>query len=164
MAALAGALAVFSSCSMQPVSLPPSGEVTPAPAPDFTLPDVEGRAFSLAEQKGNVVLINFWATWCAPCRRELPMFQALQNQYQDKGFRMVGISLDENNEKVVPPFLKNMGINYTNLLGDGQIEKTYGPIEGLPTSIIVDRQGQIRYKATGSYPREWFEKSIAALL
>jgi thiol-disulfide isomerase/thioredoxin len=151
------------SCRQQ-VSVPMGGEVKPVPAPDFTLPDLEGRAVSLKDHAGKVVLIDFWATWCAPCRKELPMFQALQNQFRDRGFEVIGISLDEESEKVVPPFIKTVGINYTNLLGDDDIAELYGPIAGIPTFVLVDRDGKIRRRATGTFPREMFEKWITELL
>jgi thiol-disulfide isomerase/thioredoxin len=161
MIALTIACAAMLACQ---VSVPDSGQIAPVKAPDFTLPDLEGRAVRLADHSGKVILIDFWTTWCAPCRKELPMFQALQNQFRDKGFEVIGISLDENPEKVVPDFIKEVGVSYTNLLGNTEIEELYGPIEGIPTFVLVDREGTIRRKATGTYPREAFEEWILELL
>jgi len=155
-------LAVIAAISCQP--LQPGSEVKPVPAPNFTLPDIDGRAVSLSDHKGKVVLIDFWATWCIPCRMEMPMLQALHNEFREKGFEVIGISVDENPSKVVPSFIKDVGLNYTNLLGNEEIARLYGPIEGIPTFVLIDREGKIRRRGTGGRPREAFEKWIMELL
>src|SRR5206468_1390324 len=121
-------------------------------APDFTLPDLDGKPVSLSTYQGKVVVLDFWATWCPPCREELPHFQTLHTQYRDKGFEILGIAMDENAADVVPGFLKDRNIKYTNLLADGKIEELYGPIAGLPTTFIIDRHGTIRKQITGGSP------------
>lgn len=135
-------------------------------APDFTLPDIEGRPVSLSSYQGKVVLIDFWATWCPPCREELPLFQELHNEYRDKGFEIVGISMDENAADVVPGFLERRNIKFTNLLADARIEELYGPIVGLPTTFLIDREGTIRRHITGAgaSTREDIESAIRELL
>jgi thiol-disulfide isomerase/thioredoxin len=158
-------IVLFSAGCPGQVSVPgEDGQVTPVKAPNFTLPDVEGRAVSLSDKSGKVVLIDFWATWCAPCRREMPVFQSLQDEYRDRGFEVIGISLDENAATAVPPFIKESGIRYTNLIGNDDIEKLYGPIEGIPTFVIIDKEGKIRRRGTGAVPRESLEAWITELL
>ncbi len=134
------------------------------PAPDFTLPDVQGRSVTLSEHKGKVVIVDFWATWCAPCLKELPVFQQLQDTYRDKGLQVIGISVDDNPAEVVPDFLKDLGITYTNLMGDEKVTDLYAPIEGIPTIFVIDRDGQIRRKAVGAVPKDKVEAWINELL
>ncbi len=154
-------LAVIAAISCQP--LQPGSEVKPVPAPNFTLPDIDGRAVSLSDHKGKVVLIDFWATWCIPCRMEMPMLQALHNEFRDRGFEVIGISVDDNPSKV-PSFIRDTGLNYTNLLINEDVVRQYGPIEGIPTFVLIDREGKIRRRGTGGRPRESFEKWIMELL
>lgn len=104
----------------------------------------DGSTFLLSNQRGNVVLINFWATWCAPCRVEIPDLIALQDEFGDAGLHVVGISLDLDGFDVVRPFSEEFGINYDMLVDDGSIAESIGGIYALPTSVIVDKQGHIR--------------------
>ena len=92
------------------------------------------------------------------------MFQAMQNKFHEQGLEIIGISVDDNAEDVVPQFLSKLGIKYTNLLGDETIEQLYGPLMGIPTFVLIDREGLIRRKEAGSFPREVFEKWITELL
>lgn len=132
-------------------------------APDFTLPDIDGRPVSLSKYQGKVVVLDFWASWCAPCVHELPVFQQLHDQYRDKGFEMVGIVLSDDNPDVAG-FLRKNEIRYTNLLGDEKIQDLYGPITGFPTTFIIDRSGKIREHFTGGQRRETIEGAIKQLL
>jgi peroxiredoxin len=145
---------------------PPSDTRVGSKAPDFTLPDLEGKPFSLSSYGGKVVLLDFWATWCPPCREEMPMFQELHNLYRERGFEVVGISLDENAADIVPGFLRDRNIRYTNLLSDARVEDLYGPIVGLPTHFIIDREGTIRRQFTGGgiATRGEIESTIRELL
>src|SRR5262249_23160592 len=122
-------------------------------APDFTLPDVEGRPVSFSNYQGKVVVLDFWATWCAPCVHELPVFQELHEAYRDKGFEIVGINVEDDNPDVAG-FLKKNQIHYTNLLGNDKIQELYGPLTGFPTTFIIDRSGTIREHYTGGQRRE----------
>ena len=132
-------------------------------APDFTLPDIEGRPVSLSHYQGKVVVLDFWASWCAPCIHELPVFQKLHNKYRNKGFEVVGINLADDNPNVAG-FLREKKISYTNLIGNDKVQVLYGPITGFPTTLIIDRQGTIREHFVGGRPREVIEGAIRNLL
>ena len=153
-------LLLAAACTIEP----PSDLRIGKQAPDFTLPDMDGKPVSLSAYQGKVVMLDFWATWCAPCRAELHFFLGLHDQYRDKGFEIVGISMDENAADVVPGFLRDQKINYTNLLGDAKVDELYGPISGLPTTFIIDRKGTIRRRFTGAPPGDVIESAVRELL
>ena len=132
-------------------------------AADFTLPDIDGRPVSLSKYQGKVVVLDFWASWCAPCVAELPVFQSLQEKYSDKGFAILGVNVSDENPDVAA-FLRSKSIRYTNLLGDQRIQDLYGPISGFPTTFIIDREGTIREQFIGGRPREVIEGVISSLL
>lgn len=118
-------------------------------APDFTLPDADGNSFRLSEHRGEVVVLNFWATWCPPCRAEIPGFIELQNDLREKGVRFVGISLDEEGFDAVLPYAEKRGINYDLVVDNGRVARLYGGIESIPTTYLIDRSGRIRYEHSG---------------
>jgi cytochrome c biogenesis protein CcmG/thiol:disulfide interchange protein DsbE len=127
-------------------------------APDFTLEDLNGKKVKLSDFKGKVVIINFWATWCPPCKAEIPDFIELYKTYQKKGLVILGIALD-NKEKVVK-FVKDNGINYPVLMGNQEVSNLYGGISGIPTSFVVDRKGIIKNVFVGLRSKEVFEQNI----
>ncbi|HEY9188239.1 MAG TPA: TlpA disulfide reductase family protein [Ignavibacteria bacterium] len=127
-------------------------------APDFTLEDLNGKNVKLSDFKGKVVIINFWATWCPPCKAEIPDFIELYKTYQKKGLVILGIALD-NKEKVVK-FVKDNGINYPILMGNQEVSNLYGGISGIPTSFVVDRKGIIKNVFVGLRSKEVFEQNI----
>ena len=133
-------------------------------APDFTLKSVNGKVVHLHDYKGKVVLVNFWATWCPPCRAELPSLSRVYDGLKKKGFVILGVSLDENPAATVPSFLASfrkehkVQMDYPILVGDEQVADDYGGIRGIPTTFIVDRKGFIRQKFIG--PPGEDEKSI----
>ncbi|NQT33107.1 MAG: TlpA family protein disulfide reductase [Candidatus Omnitrophica bacterium] len=137
----------------------PSGSAQ-AMAPDFTLKDLEGNPFSLSNVKGKVVILDFWATWCPPCRMEIPHFQALSTEYKDKGLVVIGIALDDGGAAVVGPFAKSNGVTYPILIGNQQVAAAYGGIRGIPTTFIIDRKGRIVEKYVGYRDKEVFESAI----
>ena len=110
-----------------------------------------------------MIVLDFWASWCAPCIHELPVFQSLQDLYREKGLEMVGINISDDNPDVAG-FLRKNEIRYTNLLGDDKVGDLYGPITGFPTTFIIDREGTIREHFTGGRPREALEDVIKQLL
>ncbi len=132
-------------------------------APDFMLSDMNGDMREIADFKGKVVIINFWATWCPPCREEIPHLIELYEEYRDKGLEIIGISLDWNAKRVAGPFIEENGINYTVLLGDDNISDLYDVVS-IPTSYILDREGGIVKKYIGYRDKEVFEKKIEELL
>ena len=131
------------------------GEVGTA-APSFTLPDLDGRSVSLSDFSGKVVVVNFWATWCPPCRAEVPDFVRFQSKYRDRGLAFVGLSLDAGGARDVRPFVEDNNVNYTMLLGNDDIARAYGGVEGIPTSFLIDRKGRIVQRFQGyTDPRIW---------
>lgn len=141
-------------------SLPPT-EVAGA-APAFTLPDLNGRPVSLSSFRGKIVVLNFWATWCPPCKREIPDFIDLQSAYGPKGLQIVGVALDEPD--AVKEFVAQSRMNYPVLLGTNDIAQRYGGIKGIPTTFIIDKNGKIINMFEGFRPKEVFKKEIQKLL
>jgi cytochrome c biogenesis protein CcmG/thiol:disulfide interchange protein DsbE len=131
-------------------------------APLFTLTALDGNSISLAEFKGKVVIINFWASWCGPCKREVPDFVLLQSQYGASGLQIVGIALDE--EKPVRAYASSVGINYPILFGNDDVSRAYGGVEALPTTFIIDRDGTIIHRFVGYQEKSVFENVIRKLL
>ncbi|MFN3429489.1 MAG: peroxiredoxin family protein [Candidatus Sericytochromatia bacterium] len=138
---------------------------TGRPAPNFSLPDYKtGKPIQLSDYRGKVVLVNFWATWCPPCRREIPDFIRVQNTLRGKGFEIVGISLDEGGAEAVAPFAMEMGINYAVALGNEQVVASYGGIRGIPTSFLIDRQGRLVRTYPGMIDERTLRAAVEALL
>jgi peroxiredoxin len=133
-------------------------------APDFALTDLSGKTVRLADFKGEIVLLDFWATWCGPCRREIPDLIQLQKQYADKGFTILGISLDEEGAAVVKPFAREFGINYPLVIASPQVTAAYGGIQAVPTAFPVDRDGRILQIFVGGQDKSDFEQAIRSAL
>lgn len=134
-------------------------------APDFSLPTVPGGStVKLSDYKGKVVLVNFWATWCPPCREEIPDFIKVRDSLNAKGFEIIGIAMDEGGAKVVAPFAKEYGITYPLVLGNQQVTRSYGGIRGIPTSFLVDRDGKIVQKWVGMISEETLTEAVTAVL
>lgn len=135
------------------------------PAPlDFTLKDMHGQDVHLASFKGKVILINFWATWCPPCKAEIPGLIELQEQYADD-LVVLGVSIDDSAEKLVP-FVEEYGMNYPALVGLGHDDMldAYGPLWGIPVSVIIDREGVVAVRHALMATKEQFEHEITPLL
>jgi peroxiredoxin len=115
------------------------------PAPDFTLTDSNGAKVKLADYRGKVVLLNFWATWCGPCQVEIPWFQEFQQQYKSKGFEVLGVSMDDDGWSAVKPYIAAHKLNYRILLGDDSVAQLYGGLEALPTTFMIDREGKFAF-------------------
>ena len=133
------------------------------PAPDFSLQALNGTPLRLSEYKGKVVLVNFWATWCDPCRREIPRFVDLQKKYAHRGFQVVGISLDDDT-KAVPPFYQEFKMNYPVAIGDEKLAESFGNVLGLPVNFLIDRDGRIAARHLGEARFPELENEIRALL
>jgi thiol-disulfide isomerase/thioredoxin len=111
-----------------------------------------------------VVILDFWATWCGPCRLEIPHFVEMQRKYGAQGLAVVGLSLDEDGANAVGPFVKKHDVNYTMLLARKEIADLYGGVVGIPTTFVLDRQGRIVKKFIGAMPPETFEDAVRPLL
>ncbi len=135
------------------------------PAPAFKLKDPKGLAVKLADFKGKVVLLNFWATWCTPCAEEIPWFIEFQKTYKDKGFEVLGVSVDEKGWKVVNQYLAEAGkaINYTIVLDDLHISEKYA-VETMPKTLMIDRDGKVAQVHNGLVDKAETEKEIQTLL
>ena len=141
----------------------PSCDATGKAKLDFVLKDKFNAPVHMAEYKGKVVLLNFWATWCGPCKQEIPEFVELYDRYKDKGLVIVGISIDDSAEQL-QAFTKEWRMQYPVLQMRPEIEDEYGPFYGIPTSFIVTRDGSICIKHLGPATKEQFEREIKALL
>lgn len=134
-------------------------------APNFTLPAVEGGSKALADYRGKVVMLNFWATWCGPCKREIPDFIELQNEYRDDGFEILGVSLDQPGEEAnVAQFVKQIGINYDIVHGNGEVAQAYGGVRSIPTTFLIDRDGNVVSSKVGLQPKSVWAEEIQKLL
>ncbi len=133
-------------------------------APEFTLLDMDGTRTSLSDFKGKVIILDFWATWCPPCRAEIPHFVELYSEYRKKGLEVIGVSLDSNPEKALLPFIEEYKINYTMLIGNRDVTDSYGGVISIPTTFVIDREGNIRKKYLGYRDKSVFEKDIEELL
>jgi peroxiredoxin len=132
-------------------------------APNFSLHDLDGKPLGLANYRGNVVLLNFWATWCAPCRDEIPHFVEFQDKYRKQGFQVIGISMDDGPQPV-REFYKEFKLNYPVALGTAQVAEAYGGVLGLPVTFLIGRDGGVAAKYVGEVPLQAVEKEIDSQL
>jgi len=133
-------------------------------APDFSLKDLNGGICRLADLRGRVVLLNFFATWCGPCRQEIPDFVRLYEGFKDKGLEIIGVSLDQEGEAVLRPFIEHYRISYPILLGTTEVVLDYGGIKGIPTTFLIDHNGIISNYFVGLRPGYVIEESVRKLL
>ena len=133
-------------------------------APDWSLKDLNGKEISFSQLKGKVVIVDFWATWCPPCRAEIPGFVELYKKYEKDGLVIVGMSLDEKGASVVKPFVKKQKMNYPVVLADDKIADAFGGVKSIPSTFIINRKGQIVQQHVGFADKKEFEKEIKALL
>lgn len=134
------------------------------PAPDFSLRDGDGRTVRLSDYRGKVVLLNFWATWCGPCKIEIPWFVDFERRHKDRGFSVIGVSMDDDGWQAVKPFVNRLGVNYRVVLGDDRVSEAYGGVEALPTTFLIDREGNIAAVHVGLAGKDDFEDGIEQLL
>ncbi len=149
---------------VQPADAKEGVTSTRKPAPDFQLTDLKGNPLVLSSLQGKVVLLDFWATWCPPCREEMPHFKELYAAYRGQGLEIVGVALDQGGEEVVRPFAQKNGVLYPIAIGNSRLTQAYGGIRGIPTTFLIDKKGRIAAKFVGYRPKEIFESQIKALL
>ncbi|SMO32477.1 TlpA disulfide reductase family protein [Fodinibius sediminis] len=149
---------------LDPYSAPLYPAQNQAEAKDFKVQLVNGESFELSAQKGKVVLLNIWATWCAPCHEETPEFVDLYTQYRQQGLEILGVSIDKQGPSVVKPFMEKYEVNYPVVIDDGTIMDKYGPTMGIPTTYIIGKEGQLRFFAVGAVTTKELEPRIQKLL
>jgi thiol-disulfide isomerase/thioredoxin len=137
-------------------SLDPKGKA----APDFTLESLDGKNIKLSDFHGKGVLLNFWATYCGPCKIEMPWFVELQSQYGPQGLQIIGVAMDDASKEDIAKFAKDMGVNYPILLGKESVGDAYGGVNVLPTTYFIDRDGKIISREFGLQSRSIFEDNI----
>jgi len=134
-------------------------------APDFALQSLDGKTVHLSDFRGKAVLLNFWATWCTPCRLEMPWFVELEKQYGPQGLQVVGVAMDDSGPDKVAKFAKDMGVNYPVLLGKESVGDEYGGLEYLPTSFYLDRDGKVVQRVFGLRSRsdieDWVKEALS---
>lgn len=161
-------------CSSGPAEANVTGASSTAPlspkqgkrqmAPDFALKDENGATVHLSDYKGKVVVLNFWATWCGPCQVEIPWFVQFEREYKDRGFAVVGVSLDDDGWSSVKPFIADQQINYRILLGNDSVSTLYGGVDSLPTTFLVDRSGRVASVHVGLVNKNTYKNEISHLL
>jgi thiol-disulfide isomerase/thioredoxin len=139
-------------------------DVAGKPAPDFTLQSLEGKNIQLSGYKGQAVLLNFWATWCGPCKIEMPWFVELQKEYGPQGLQIVGVAMDDASKEDITRFVKEMGVNYPILIGKENVGNDYGGVNVLPTTFFIDRDGKIVAREFGLQSRSIFVDNIKKAL
>jgi len=161
----AAAVTVLISCTTPvPEDTHVRSERERKPTPDFALKDATGATVKLSDYKGKVVLLNFWATWCGPCKIEIPWFMEFQKTYKDRDFAVLGVSMDEDGWDSVKPYIEEHKMNYRVLLGNDQVSQLFGSIDSLPTTIVIDRQGRIASMHVGLVAKKTYEHEIEQLL
>jgi len=133
-------------------------------APDFSLESLDGKTMRLSDFRGKAVLLNFWATWCGPCKVEMPWFVDLQNQYGSQGLQIVGVAMDDASKEDIGKFAKDMGVNYPILIGKDSVADQYGGVDGLPETFLITRDGKIMDKIIGLRGKSEIEDAIKKAL
>src|SRR6266481_935176 len=161
----------LAGCNQHPASLPQPKETVIAAGeidshlPEFSVKDLQGREISSSDLRGKVVLIDFWATWCQPCKKEMPGYQKLLNLYGSRGFAVIGLKFDTMADAEDPvQFAKKIGVRYPLAVAPDELKQKFGGIEGLPTTMLYDRQGILRKKVVGFEYTDAFETALKGLL
>ena len=160
--AVAAFLIACASCSKRSESAATAGGRKAAA--NFSLADAQGTEVALADYKGKVVLLNFWATWCGPCKVEIPWFIEFQQKYQDRGFTVLGVSMDDDGWKSVRPYVASHKMTYRVVIGNDTVAQKFGEIDALPTSFILDRQGRVAAHHVGLVDKSDYQNEILKLL
>jgi cytochrome c biogenesis protein CcmG/thiol:disulfide interchange protein DsbE len=146
------------------LAVPTCSEGRQDKAPNFILKTRDGKSIDLSKLKGKVVILNFWATWCGPCRQEIPGFIETYKSLHGKGVEIIGISLDEGGWDVVQPYVTKSNIPYPIVIGDQALTEAYGEINAIPTTFIINKEGKIATKHVGFLSKDQLEQQIKAVL
>jgi thiol-disulfide isomerase/thioredoxin len=133
-------------------------------APDFQLTSLDGKELKLSDFRGRAVIVNFWATWCGPCKIEMPWFVELNKKYAPQGLTILGVAMDDSGQGEIAKFAKEMGVNYPILIGKEKVGDAYGGVPGLPTTFYIDRNGKIMDRVVGIVGRSEIEAAIQKAL
>lgn len=136
------------------------GQLVGSLAPDFDLPTLDGKNLKLSDLRGKAVLLNFWATYCGPCKIEMPWFVELQKEYGPQGFQIIGVAMDDASTEEIAKFAKQMGVNYPVLIGKDSVADSYGGVSVLPTTFFIDRDGKLFAREFGLQSRSVFVDHI----
>jgi len=145
-------------------SLPYTRSAMDEPLPEFSFTDMLGNRMSNAELSGKITLVNFWATWCGPCIIEIPDLVVLYDEWQDRPFEIIGVSMDDEGFDMVKPFAEDLAINYPIVLDDGTFAEQFGGVYGLPTTFLVDENGKITDRFIGLFPLEEVKDELNAMV
>jgi peroxiredoxin len=146
------------------IALPLSAAPKELPKAELNLKDISGQRVRLRDYRGKMVVLNFWATWCGPCKAEIPWFVEFESKYKGMGFAVLGVSMDEDGWKAVRPFLEQAKMNYAVMLGDEATAAKFGGIDSLPQTFLIDRQGSIAAKQIGLTMQRTYQEEIVELL
>lgn len=150
------------------VKYKPTNTITSDPkgqlAPDFVLKDIDGKTVRLSDYRGKAVVVNFWATWCPPCKTEMPWLVDLENKYRGQGLEIIGVALDEAGKDEIAKFARDMKLNYSVVIGNDSTSDAYGDVSMLPTTFYIDRNGKIVERVVGITGRGEIEDYMKAAL
>ena len=141
-----------------------AGKLQGQPAPDFSLASLDGKTLKLSDYRGKAVLLNFWATWCEPCKIEMPWFADLQKKYEAQGLQVLGVAMDDATPKEIAEFARKLGVNYPILVGKEEVGTQYGGVQYLPSTFYISRDGKIIDRVFGLVSRSEIESNIQKAL
>jgi cytochrome c biogenesis protein CcmG/thiol:disulfide interchange protein DsbE len=141
-----------------------SNKLLNQPAPDFTLSSLDGKTLKLSDYRGKAVLLNFWATWCEPCKIEMPWFVDLQKKYGPQGLQVLGVAMDDAPAKEIAEFSQKMGVNYPIVIGKEEVGTQYGGVQYLPSTFYISRDGKVMNRVFGLVSRSEIESNVQKAL